>query len=229
MIPQIIWQTYKTPTPPKESLDCIKTWFNKNPHYEWYYFDDIKCQKFIRDHFDNEFFEMYNSLPYGVMKSDAWRIAIVYIYGGVYADLDTICMKPVDEWINDKELVVSIEPPTEDGIANFCFAASPKHQALYYCLEELLKNYKSANFLDKIQNTGTPIQNFGQHSFACGIKRYFQENPNDKCIHMYTLEDNAFTPINCDKTLVHHRTGSVYWNNTDYVSWRKQQQHDFGI
>lgn len=227
MIPRIIWQTYKTPKPPNESLDCIKTWLDKNPNHDWYYFDDDRCERFIKDHFSDGFYEMYNSLPYGVMKSDAWRIAVVYIYGGVYADLDTVCLKPIDEWTDGKDLVVSVEPPTQNGIANFCFAASPKHPAIYCCLEQLIENYNSPNYLDKIENTGTPIQNFGQHAFEWGIKRYFKENPNDTTIHMYSLEDNAFTPIHCDKTFVHHRTGSVYWTNTDYVSWRKEQHNNF--
>ena len=229
MIPKIIWQTYKTPVPPNESLDCIKTWLDKNPSHVWYYFDDARCEKFIRDHFDDEFYNMYVSLPYGVMKSDAWRIAIVYIYGGVYADLDTVCLRPIDEWTNDRELVVSIEPPTHDGIANFCFAASPKHPAIYQCLEHLLINYNGPNYLDKLITTGTPIQNFGQHAFASGIKEYFIKHPDDTSIHMYSQDDNAFTPIHCNKSLVHHRTGSVYWTSNDYVSWRKQQHANFGI
>jgi mannosyltransferase OCH1-like enzyme len=227
MIPKIIWQTHKTSKPPKVSLDSIKTWLNTNPEYEWYYMDDIKCEQFICDHFSDEFIEMYKSLPYGVMKSDAWRIAVIYIYGGVYADLDTECVVPVDLWAEDKDLIVSYEPPTVDGIVNFVFAASPKHPALLGCLQNLLINYNNENYLDKLVVTGTPIQNYGQAAFAAGIKEYIQSNPNDDKVKIFSIEDNAFTPFKDNKTLVHHKTGSMFWGN-NYESWRRKQVEDFG-
>lgn len=196
-----------------------------NPKHEWYYMDDFKCQNFIQDHFSSNFIEMYNSLPYGIMKSDAWRIAVIYIYGGVYADIDTVCLKPIDDWTDDCDLIVSEEPPTKN-IANFCFAAIPKHPAILLALEFLLQNYNNPNFLDKLEKTGTPIQNFGQEAFDRAIKTYTQ-NDNHR-IKIFSLDDNAFTPGKNQKSLVWHKTASVMWNN-GYESWRKEQQRDFGI
>jgi mannosyltransferase OCH1-like enzyme len=227
MIPKKLWQTHKTKLPPIESLECISSWFNKNPDYEWYYMDDTKCEQFIKDHFSEEFYSMYKSLPYGVMKSDTWRIAVVYVYGGVYADLDTECVVPIDLWANDKDLIVSYEPPTVNGIANFVFASSPKHPALLHCLQHLLINYNGPNYLDKLVATGTPIQNFGQDAFYSGIKKYIQSNPKDDKVKIFSVEDNAFTPFKDHKTLVHHKTGSMFWRNK-YDSWRRKQFEDFG-
>lgn len=226
MIPKIIWQTYKTAFPPLEAVSSIRSWLDKNPEYQWYYFDDERCRRFIQDHFTEEFYQMYISLPIGVMKSDVWRIAVVYIYGGVYADLDTLCIQPIDSWTQDQDLVVSVEPPTVDSIANFCFAAKPKHPALKLCLENILKNYNCRNYLDKIERTGTPIQNFGQEAFHSGIQAYLAANPDDDTAKKYTLEENAFTPGGNDHTLVLHQIGSVHWNN--YDSWRHEQQRMFG-
>lgn len=225
MIPKIIWQTYKTKLPAQESATSIKTWLDLNPNHEWYYFDDDKCEKFIKDHFKEEFYQMYISLPFGVMKSDVWRIAIVYVYGGVYCDADTRCLQPIDTWTTDKELVVSIEPPTSN-IGNFCFAAVPKHPALYLALEQLMQNYNSPNYLDKKEKTGIPIQNFGQHAFGISMKKYFDEN-HKNTDKLYSLEDNAFSPFISEKTLVFHEVGSIVWSG-NYDSWRARQQHQFG-
>lgn len=227
MIPNNIWQTHKTKLPPDESLDLIKTWFSKNPNFNWYYMDDDKCKAFIEDHFSKEFVDMYNSLPYGIMKSDAWRIAVVYIYGGVYADLDTECIHPISSWTEGRELVVSLEPPTRDGIVNFVFAAAPRHPALLLCLKHLIINYNGPNYLDKIVPTGTPIQNFGQAAFASGIKEYIALNPDDTTVKLFSIEENAFTPFRDERTLVHHSTGSKFWSH-NYESWRKKQMEDFG-
>ena len=150
MIPKIIWQTYKTKLPPPDSLDCIKTWKDKNPGFLYNYYDDEMCESFISENFSEEFVNMYKSLPYGVMKSDAWRIAIIYVYGGVYADLDTNCIVPADEWLKDYSFVAAVETPP-GIIGNFTFAATPKHPALLCCINQLLENYNSPNYLNKLE------------------------------------------------------------------------------
>lgn len=224
MIPKLIWQTYKTSTLPDESLSCIQSWILNNPTYQWYYMDDVKCNQFIKDHFHEDFYKMYNSLPYGVMKADTWRIAIIYIYGGIYADIDTVCLTPADYWLKQYELVVSYEPPFET-IANYCFASIPKHPALYYALEFLIENYHGNNFMDKIDKTGTPIQNYGQDAFNRGIKKYFDLHDTTNC-KLFTADENAFSPYTNEKTLVHHQSASVMWFK-EYDSWRKEQYKKF--
>ena len=42
------------------------------------------------------------SLPVGVMRGDLWRYMVIYIYGGVYADLDTECWEPISVWMKDE-------------------------------------------------------------------------------------------------------------------------------
>lgn len=228
-IPKIIWQTYKSQFPFKNSCESIKSWLNLNPDYQWYYMSDAMCDEFIADHFSDEFYQMYKSLPYGVMRADAWRIAIVYVYGGIYCDTDTVCLKPVDEWILNKKLVVSYEPRTANNIANFCFAAMPKHPALLLCLNQLLTNYNNSNFMDRLHKSGTPIQNYGQHAFNYGIKKYFNNNlvDVDNSTKIYTIEDNAFTSFPTKNSLVLHQVASIFWKN-NYESWRQQQLTEFG-
>lgn len=43
---------------------------------------------------------VYNQLKTPVEKSDAWRYHVLCGHGGVYADTDTICARPFDEWLN---------------------------------------------------------------------------------------------------------------------------------
>lgn len=240
MIPKIIWQTYKTSTPPLIFLDSVHTWLIKNPEYKWYYFDDDKCQQFIRDHFNDEFYKMYTSLPIGVMKADVWRVAVVYTYGGVYADLDTTCIKPITDWVKDKDLVVGVE--TEHGsINNYVFAASPKHPALYTVLEEFLNIYNSPGYLYK--GSPTPVQDFGANAWSHGILKHFNlvgkmtlgaeyYNQNLKVLEenalFYSFESHTFSFNQIETTAVHHRSGSVFYLS-EYDSWRVDQQKLFGM
>lgn len=242
MIPKFIWQTYKTPFPAKQSAQSIKSWLDLNPDYEWYYFDDAKCEQFIRDHFSDEFYQMYVSLPIGVMKSDVWRVAVVYVYGGVYADTDTKCLVPIDQWIGEYDLVAGVETPY-GAINNFIFAAKAKHPAVYAVIETFLEFYKSPYYLDK--NSPTPVQDFGANAWSYGLLRYYgTENPElmekgadyyntiekvqQEKTKFFSYHSNAFSPVPNKDTLVYHQTGSVAWHN-GYESWRREQSEKLKV
>lgn len=231
MIPKIIWQTYKSKQPPIVACKGITSWLRHNPNYKWYYFDDKKCDQFIKDHFSNEFYNMYQSLPFGVMRSDVWRIAVVYIYGGVYTDLDTICNTPISQWMSTSDkLVVSAE--TSNSLANYTFAAIPKHPALLNALNLCIRHYNSPDFMSK--DTLTPIQNFGASAFSEGVLSYyglkdsFENNTTNlekaKQDHakIFTYKDFAFTPVEHEARYVYHQTASIFWKH-GYESWRKEQ------
>jgi hypothetical protein len=242
MIPHTLWQTYKTKLPPKNSLESIHSWLSNNSSVEWYYMDDDKCDQFIKDHFSDEFYQMYKSLPFGVMKSDVWRVAVIYVYGGIYADLDTKCLKPISTWLNtDKDLVVYVETPN-GAICNYTFAAAPKHPALLAVLNTFMELYNSSSFLNK--NSPTPIQDFGAGGWSLGIlKHYGLENDmhlggdyyntvdkvKEENTYFYSYDSMAFSPHPNNNTCVYHQSASIFWNNNEYDSWRKQQQENFGI
>ena len=42
------------------------------------------------------------------MKIDIFRYMIVYVYGGVYSDIDTYCLKSIENWFEGHEGVSAI-------------------------------------------------------------------------------------------------------------------------
>lgn len=240
MIPKIIWQTYKTEYPPIVSAECVRSWTSANPGYEWLYFDDAACDKFMRDHFTQDYYQMYASLPFGVMRADMWRVAIVYVYGGFYADLDTYCHTALDNWVGNEDLLVSVET-AQGSICNYFFGASPKHPALLSALNAFKDCYNSPNYLNREYVTATPVQNFGAHAFSDGILKYYRANdPASMALggtHYNTLDstarflvygDHEVAPWPDGRTRVSHQTGSVFWKD-GYDSWRDRQQKEFGV
>jgi len=214
-IPKLIWQTAKS-IPHPQSHEYIKTWIDKNPEYEWLFMDDVRCDQFIKDNFNQEFYEMYMSLPYGVMRADVWRVCVVYVYGGTYVDTDCECVVPINQWINNYSLIVAEEVPNGD-IANFAFAAEPRHPALLSSINRFMELYKSESFMDK--DTPTPIQNFGQYGFSDGIKRYLNNNANDK---VFKYNEQRFTNTKRKDSYIAHHVASLSWSS--YDSWRKDQK-----
>lgn len=217
-IPKLIWQTAKS-EPHPNSHDLIKSFINLNPDYEWLFMDDLRCEQFIKDNFNQEFYNMYKSLPHGVMKADVWRVAIVYVYGGIYADTDCECIKPISEWLKpDDRLIVGVEMDNGD-LYNCIFAAESKHPALLSVLNKLVDLYNHPNFL---KAKDTPIQNFGQYGFSTAILDYYKENPND--IKIITKQQNIFSTIHKYHTsCVIHHVASLKWRD-NYNSWRKEQR-----
>ena len=242
MIPKIIWQTYKSEYPPTIATECAKSWVTQNPEYQWMYFDDAACDLFMRDHFNDEYYDIYASLPFGVMKSDMWRVAIVYIYGGFYADLDTVCHSRLDAWVGDEDLLLSVET-AQGSLCNYFFGAKKRHPALLMALETFKDCYESPNYLNKQYITATPIQNFGAHAFSSGILKYYGVTSNESMLqggtsnYYNTLDSEArfllygnheVAPWPDHRTLVSHQTASMYWAS-GYDSWREQQQKEFGV
>ena len=52
-IPKIIIQTWKNKTLPDKCINYVQSVKEKNPDYEYLFFDDIKARKFIADNFKN--------------------------------------------------------------------------------------------------------------------------------------------------------------------------------
>lgn len=60
--------------------------------------DDTEAADFIHTSFGRDVHGVYSSLPLGVMRADFWRYAALYRYGGIYADIDTRCLVPIEQW-----------------------------------------------------------------------------------------------------------------------------------
>lgn len=216
-IPKLIWQTAKS-EPHPNSHELIKSFINLNPDYEWSFMDDSRCEQFIKDNFNQQFYDMYKSLPHGVMKADVWRVAVVYVYGGVYVDTDCECIKPINTWLkHDDSLIVGEEMDNGD-LFNCMFASEPRHPALLSVLNRFMELYNSPQFLD---GSELQIQNFGQYGFSNGVLRYYKENPDG--IKIIPKHDGIFTMHKYDTSCIVHHVASLSWRNS-YDSWRKQQR-----
>lgn len=113
-IPKIIHQTWKSKNPPRRFRRFQKTWLHHHPHWEYRLWSDADNRDFIaRCH--AWFLPIYDAYPEPIMRADAARYFILLHYGGVYADLDCQCLRPVDDLLRDCSFVASLEPPEHAG------------------------------------------------------------------------------------------------------------------
>ena len=174
MIPNNIFQTHK-------SIDYIKkypkliyamnTWRN-NKHFNYYFSDDSSCDIFMKLYFP-EIKDVYDRLPLKVMKADLWRYCIIYKYGGIYADIDTIAKLDPSYLINQKGKDLIVVPEDNIHFCQWVFAA-PKSSPILKSIIDLS--------VDRIRNTkiikGDHIVHYltGPGVFTDGILKYMNEN-----------------------------------------------------
>ena len=82
---------------PQNVLNCIKTWKEQMP--EWEYLEinennfDINYNEYVKNAYENKKW---------AFVSDVARLWSLYVYGGIYMDTDVICYKPLDKFLKHK-------------------------------------------------------------------------------------------------------------------------------
>jgi hypothetical protein len=87
-------------------MDAYWSWHQLNPGINVVTQDDAAADRCVFHIFGEEFFQAYTALPMVVMKTDIWRYAMLYAFGGVYSDIDVAAVQPLHRWL----------PPQPDGL-----------------------------------------------------------------------------------------------------------------
>lgn len=228
MIPKIIWQTYKDPlsTLPSYMTEAMDTWKQLNPDHDHRYMDDSQAAEFVLQEYGEEWHDIFINLPVGVMRGDLWRYMIVYKYGGIYADLDTECLKPISSWMmEDKDFIVC--PETDIHFCQWTFAATANHPILKEVLD-LIKHrllnpeYGTPHFVHS--HTGPAIWTQGiLKALNITVNNLIDDslllNSSDNAkmfkFHCYGQEEWRIFHFESVK----HIYGSQKWNDGNYVQW----------
>lgn len=147
-IPNIIFQTHKTyKFPKREYYDSSRSWILKNPGYTYIFYDDNDCEIFLKKFFPINIYLSWKSLIPGAFKSDIFRYCILYIFGGFYADFDTICVINLDRLYNKNSIFISAREPRFNHLWN-AFIGTEKQNVIL----NLSINLAVHNVLRKIYN-----------------------------------------------------------------------------
>jgi hypothetical protein len=159
-IPKNIIQIYRSHHLPPRVNDWSDTWKKLNPHYKYYLFDDNQMENFVEKNFEEKIVKAYKRLNIPVCKSDFFRILSMYKLGGIvifmfifcffvfkfifyffnfqfflkkgiYADIDTECIQPIDKWIADEKVIVA--PEVLIGKEKEILLESQEKQVIHYC------------------------------------------------------------------------------------------------
>ncbi|NAY93090.1 hypothetical protein GTQ34_14310 [Muricauda sp. JGD-17] len=94
-ITQIVHQTWKTSVVPDNYKGWVDSWEKHNPHFHHVLWEDKVIIEFINTEYP-EYLDLLGRLRRPVELADFFRYLVVYHFGGIYADLDTECLQPID-------------------------------------------------------------------------------------------------------------------------------------
>lgn len=162
-IPKKIWQTWKQGplTFEQRDSDTAKTWPAKNQNYRYEVLTDDNALEYVEEHYGIHGFkrpdiiDLYRELNITIIRADLLRYLIMYAEGGVYADIDVECLRPVQRFIPERytelevDMIIGVEidepafanhPVLGSKCKSFCqwtFAAKPRLPVMMRLIENI--------------------------------------------------------------------------------------------
>jgi mannosyltransferase OCH1-like enzyme len=128
----------------------------------------------MQKNFKGIIYNCYKKLGMGVMKADLWRYCVIYHYGGIYADTDTVLLCNPNDIINNKNNLV-IVPENDVHLCQWIFAAPPKNPLLKTVIDLSVRRIQEE--MEKSSNKKHIVHYLtGPGVFTDGIEKYLKMN-----------------------------------------------------
>ncbi|XP_052784582.1 uncharacterized protein LOC128220280 [Mya arenaria] len=145
-IPHIIHQTYKDTNVPNQAEPFIRSFINHNPNWTYYFWTDDSARKLLTARYPF-FLQVWDRYKHHMHRADAMRYFILHQFGGVYADLDMECLRPLDHVTRKFSCIFPPEPFPNSVfglswpyiINNAIILCKPGHPFLEYMMHDLGK------------------------------------------------------------------------------------------
>ena len=153
--PPILHQSWKTAHLPDEFANSRKTCLNHNRNFRSLLWTDAMNRRFLKDEYP-WFLETYDAYDSNIKRADSMRYFYMYHYGGVYADLDVICLKSFEQLFKTDDIADVIlgrkkGMRSQNGIPNVVMISKPKSPFWLHVIQEMAKR----------SNCSTPMYDTG--------------------------------------------------------------------
>lgn len=196
----------------------IKRWKDLNPEWNYYCVDNEFLENACKQ-FSDECYYAYKNLDVTHMKIDLGRYVLIYLYGGMYADMDAYILRPLEFSEKVKHIIQTYEQNKQHVIGlssiplniletfamtlrfqsvalnNAIMFSSPKNPILKLYIQHIIDKIKqnletnSLNYL-KVQNTTGPM------TFNHFFNTQINNSQNNKFI---IFEPSIFEPCSIDQ------------------------------
>jgi len=150
-IPKLIHQTSKSRCLTTRFAKATEKWVHLDESWSYYFHDDEAVERLLLQAFP-EFphLEMVarNCLEHGTLQADLWRYLVLWVYGGVYADIDAVPAKFNTSLLATTDALFVVEQ--YHLLSQWFMAVSPRHPLMYYAVQISLLNLLDADDTGRI-------------------------------------------------------------------------------
>ena len=185
---------------PDKYIKNIKTYIKNNKNYKIYLWvshdiiiESVTVKNITELHIINN--KEYNIASHYGSKADILRYEIIYNYGGIYCDIDSVSLKEFD--INFEKDTVSYIYPGWNNLTNAFFCFSKNNPFLLYCIQCL------------------------PYVMQFNLQHHFLTGPTFITTCFYYYNNNNINLIHQSKII--HRSEDGYTYHTNDANWKKQE------
>lgn len=253
-IPCVIHQTWKTAQLDGVKLASQQSFTSLNPECQYKLWTDVDVEAFMHHNHPDVMRGMWQLLL-PVERADFFRYAVVFKEGGLYADVDIECMKPIREWglWHEARLVVAYEyerPITEEErqvmgndytrlqeIEQFVFAAERGHPALHRAMQKVRDRYMlmvrhtldltgPGPFTDAVISYLEEVTHTTGADFSAREESDFHfPPPGVKSAGVQIFKASQVTPLSFHSGKFSEETLTVHWYMDTWKGWRNETGH----
>lgn len=156
LIPRVIWQTNYTNrvSLPIKAAWCWNRLLSRN--YNYYFHSTAERLTFVEQNFPGKPAELYRRLTIGAAQADLWRLMVLYKHGGVYMDIDSHLIWPLDRFIKAEVSEIFLRYKNKDA-TNYFIASSPANPNIKALLDEVLYRIENSHSNNVYDITGPSV------------------------------------------------------------------------
>ncbi|KAG7351907.1 glycosyltransferase sugar-binding protein containing DXD motif [Nitzschia inconspicua] len=189
-IPRRIHVSFNQRCVPDELAYSIQKWKDALPDHSFYFHDDDAVDRLLQQaYWDTQFPELHRVMQCvkykGAMKIDVWRILIIYLFGGLYTDVDVT----PGPWFNTSTIhsndTFFTLSDADDRPSQWLFAMSPRHPIAEFTMDEIQRR------LLKMKNIAKPrvVHITGPQALKAGRNKF--EHLKNQGLHGYDTMDTT--------------------------------------
>jgi mannosyltransferase OCH1-like enzyme len=157
MIPKNIYQTWKTKELPSNIQNQIDIMMKLNKDYKRFLYDDNDIDKYIKENYSERIYNAYCKLNIGAAKADLWRYLILYQFGGIYLDIDSIIKTDLNKIIKDNDEFIISREKNKGILLQWFFIVKPQHPVLLKIINKVIDNIEKKVSNDLMYVTGPRV------------------------------------------------------------------------
>jgi len=175
--------------------DWMQSWSVHNPSFDTWFWTDSAVRRLLDSYFPAWLVQLYDSYPLAINRADVRKYIILFTVGGVVADLDVQCLRPVTSLLDWLQLsqhgcVLSEEPAlhreflsssaTQTYVSTAIIACRPQHPFMRFVLSLLPKyaaNAEKLHWNENVLNSTGPT--FLSDALRLYNKCQFQRDDDD--------------------------------------------------